>query len=199
MRANSALGLAPEATTRLKLQDRRPCIDEMTDPIRHFFVAACVLACFAANPAAAQTEQEKLQSTILEKDARFWKAYNNCETDTLKDFFTDDVEFYHDKGGPTIGLQALADSIKTNLCGNAKWRLRREVVPGSVRVFPLSKGATIYGAILSGEHVFYVTELGKPEFLDGRANFTHVWLINNGEFKMARILSYNHHAVAPPK
>ena len=70
---------------------------------------------------------------------------------------------------------------------------------GTVNVFPLKNGDKIYGAVISGEHLFYVTELGKAEFLDGRANFTHVWLLKNDGYKMARILSYNHHPATPVK
>ena len=50
----------------------------------------------------------------------------------------------------------------------------------------------VYGAILSGEHVFYVRQKGKPEVLDGRAKFTHLWLLKDGVWKMSRVLSYDH-------
>jgi len=172
---------------------------QMKNSFHSFVVTGCVLICSFSHHAFAQTEQEKLTAVILEKDGRFWSAYNNCDAEKFKDFFTDDVEFYHDKGGATIGIEALTDTLKKNLCGNPKWRLRREAVAGTVKVFPLKKGDKIYGAIISGEHVFYVTELGKPEYLDGRANFTHVWLLKNDDYKMARILSYNHHSATPVK
>ena len=54
----------------------------------------------------------------------------------------------------------------------------------------------IYGAIITGEHVFYVTANAKPEYLDGQANFSQLWLLKNDVWKMARILSYNHHPAA---
>ncbi|MEP6949264.1 MAG: hypothetical protein ABI863_08325, partial [Ginsengibacter sp.] len=57
----------------------------------------------------------------------------------------------------------------------------------------MQKDNKIYGAIISGEHVFYVTANGKPEYLDGHANFNQLWLLENGEWKMKQILSYNHH------
>lgn len=141
---------------------------------------------------SAQTEQQKLSSTILAKDSLFWITYNNCDTTQFQNFFTEDVEFYHDKGGLTLGLENLALSIKKNLCGNNNFRLRREAIAGTVKVYPLQKSDTIYGAILSGEHVFYILEKGKKERLDGQARFTHVWLLNNGVWKMSRIISYDH-------
>ena len=143
--------------------------------------------------AIAQTEQQNLTATILHLDSAFWKTYNSCDTIHNKDFFTDDVEFYHDKGGITLGATALAESMAKNLCSNNGFRLRREAVAGTVKVYPMQKGDEIYGAVIMGDHVFYVTQNGKPEFLDGAASFTHLWLLENGVWKMKRVISYNHH------
>jgi hypothetical protein len=144
----------------------------------------------------AQTTPEELSKIILEKDSLFWKGYNNCDTSLTGQLFYNDVEFYHDKGGITNGLSALQASLKNNLCSNPDWRLRREAVPGTVKCYPLYNNGTIYGAILLGEHYFYITEKGKPEFRDGHASFTHLWLKENGQWKMKRVLSYDHHAAA---
>ncbi|MEP6949265.1 MAG: hypothetical protein ABI863_08330 [Ginsengibacter sp.] len=57
--------------------------------------------------AIAQTQEENLTATILNLDSAFWKTYNSCDTAGNKAFFTDDVEFYHDKGGITLGAPAL--------------------------------------------------------------------------------------------
>ena len=140
----------------------------------------------------AQTEKEKLFATILLKDSLFWTAYNSCDIEKFKQFFTEDVEFYHDKGGITLGLENLAASLQKNLCSNDTFRLRREAVEGSVRVYPLQNSNVIYGAILSGEHVFYVLEKGKKERLDGLAKFTHLWILKDSVWKISRILSYDH-------
>ncbi len=140
----------------------------------------------------AQPGQD-VPATILHLDSAFWKAYNTCDTAQFKNFITNDVEFYHDKAGITTGASALIESIRKNLCGGNGYRLRREVVAGSVKVYPMKNNNEIYGAVISGEHVFYVTASGKSEYLDGQANFTHLWQLKNGEWKMTRILSYNHH------
>lgn len=147
---------------------------------------------FLSHESLAQTREEKLAATILYKDSLFWTAYNNCDTEKFGQLFTDDVEFYHDKGGITNGLKDLAGSFKNNLCSNENFRLRREGIAGTMKVFPLQKSDTIYGAILSGEHVFYTLEKGKKERLSGKARFTHLWLLNNGVWKMSRVLSYDH-------
>jgi hypothetical protein len=140
----------------------------------------------------AQTEDQNLTHIILHKDSLFWIAYNTCDVNSMRQFITDDVEFYHDKGGLTLGLENLSASLRKNLCGNENFKLRREAVAGSVKVFPLKGSAGIYGAIISGEHVFYVLEKGKEERLDGLAKFTQVWILKDKNWKMARILSYDH-------
>jgi hypothetical protein len=139
----------------------------------------------------AQTDQE-LSATISRQDSLFWDAFNKCDTVKMGSFFTEDVEFYHDIGGPTLGLPALIHTFSVNLCSNSKFHLRRAAVPGSFKVYPLKKAGAIYGAILSGEHVFYVLESGKPEQADGLAKFTHLWLLNAGVWKMKNVLSYDH-------
>lgn len=140
----------------------------------------------------AQKDPQKISSTILQKDSLFWTAYNTCDIEKFKEFLTDDLEFYHDKGGLTLGQENLVAVFKNNLCAGNGFRLRREAVPGTVKVFPLSKSDTIYGAIISGEHVFYILEKDKPARLDGLAKFTHVWLLKNGTWKTSRVLSYDH-------
>jgi len=140
---------------------------------------------------SAQDNDQQLSATILHKDSLFWQAYNTCDTSAFAKYFADDVEFYHDKGGITLGLADLLGGFNKNLC-TGTFRLRREAVQGSVKVFPLRKDNVIYGAILSGEHIFYVTEQGKPEHAEGLAKFTHLWLLKNGEWKMERVLSYDH-------
>lgn len=143
------------------------------------------------NLSFAQTDQE-LPATIIRLDSLFWSSYNNCDTAKMGSFFTDDVEFYHDKGGPTFGLPALIHSFSRNLCSNKDFKLRRAAVEGSYNVYPLKKDNVLYAAILSGEHIFYVQESGKGERASGQAKFTHLWLLNNGEWKMKRVLSYDH-------
>lgn len=145
----------------------------------------------------AQKNVQELTRIILEKDSLFWIGYNNCDSSLTGQFFADDIEFYHDKGGITNGRQNLLDVAQKNLCSNPNFRLRREAIPGTVKVYPLEKDGTIYGAIMVGEHYFYITQNGKPEFRDGHASFTHLWLLKNGSWKIARILSYDHHAAAP--
>jgi hypothetical protein len=145
----------------------------------------------AGSVARAETEADP-STTILERDRLFWIAYNGCDTNAMPEFFTGDSEFYHDQGGVLLGPQEIAAAVKKNLCSNPAFRLRRAAVEGSVRLFLLRDGGRVYGAVMSGEHSFHVREKGQPERLTGRARFTHLWLLKDGAWRMARILSYDH-------
>ena len=145
----------------------------------------------AQSPNENREDPQSLQ-TILHLDSLFWEAYNNCQIDKFQDFFTNDLEFYHDKGGITKSREKLLETTRNGLCGNEDWRLRRELVKGSLRLDPLHKNGELYGAILSGEHLFFVNEKDKKEYLDGIALFTHLWLLEEGVWKMSRVMSYDH-------
>ncbi|MEM6717733.1 MAG: DUF4440 domain-containing protein [Bacteroidota bacterium] len=134
------------------------------------------------------TFSQSLEATILKLDSQFWEVYNNCEVTKFKTFLTDDLEFYHDKGGLTETSDKLVELVKNGLCNDPKIKLRREAVAGTVKVFPLNN----YGAIITGEHLFYLTENDTPERLVESAKFTHVWKNENGVWRMSRVLSYDH-------
>ncbi|HEV8590757.1 MAG TPA: nuclear transport factor 2 family protein, partial [Pyrinomonadaceae bacterium] len=140
----------------------------------------------------AQAETKDLTQTILSKDALFWSAYNKCDVAAMQSFFTDDVEFYHDKGGATFGITDLMASLR-KMCDSRKiTNVRREAVTDSVRVFPLKSSNVIYGAIILGQHYFYTQEKGHNERRDGLARFTQLWVPKDGIWKMSRILSFDH-------
>jgi Domain of unknown function (DUF4440) len=161
---------------------------------KYYFPAAFtfLFALVFTKSSYAQDTEQKIMKHILHKDSLFWQSYNRCDTSGYDQFFSNDVEFYHDKGGITLGADNMALSLKKNLCSNSDFRIRREEVKGTVKVFTLQNNGVIYGVILSGEHFFYISEKGKTERLDGRAKFTHLWLLKDGVWKMTRILSYDH-------
>ena len=149
------------------------------------------IAMLSAPPPAAPPPAPDPAAIVQARDDAFWIAYNACDTKAFRGFFSSDVEFYHDRGGPTIGVDALDTALAKNLCGGGS-RLRRQPVEGTVRLSILRNGDTVYGAIVAGEHLFYVRPPDKPEFLDGRARFVSLWLLKDGAWKMARLLSYDH-------
>jgi hypothetical protein len=147
--------------------------------------AACFTGVGQTTPAVSS---QQVEGIVLEQDSLFWITFNTCDVDEMQKFFTEDLEFYHDRNGLTTTLDKFMSSTRTGLCGTPSWRLRREVVEGSLKVYPLDN----YGAILYGEHVFYIIENNQPPRLDGLAKFTHVWKYADGKWKMHRILSYDH-------
>ncbi len=143
-----------------------------------------------ANSAMAQSDNDNfiarsLYDTIYVMDSIFFEAFNTCDTTKSKSLFTKDLEFYHDVGGLTNYAQNL-ESIR-NRCNSAN-KVRRELVKGSLEVFPIKN----YGAIEIGQHRFYYTEVGKKEKLDGTYRFTHIWVHKNNEWQISRVISFDH-------
>jgi hypothetical protein len=64
----------------------------------------------------------------------------------------------------------------------------RKLVPETMKVYPLNN----YGAIQTGAHRFYAIQKGKPARLTETAQFTQVWKEENGQWRLARVLSYDH-------
>lgn len=157
-------------------------------PFRTILAAALLLI---ASPAYADDEQE-----VRSADASYWQAFNACDMQAMSGLLTEDVEFYHDKTGLTSTKGAVLDSLRKGPCANPAMHLRREAVAGSLRFHPLAGGY----ALLSGTHRFYVRDNGKPERLDGQAEFTNLWQSVDGHWRMRRIFSYAHGPVpyAPP-
>lgn len=144
----------------------------------HFFNAG-----FAQQNSPSQTT---LFKEIAQADSLMFNAVNNCDTITYKKFLSPDMEFYHDLGGLTIGSDNEVKSIiETCARGN---HIRRELVAGSLEVHPI-KG---YGAIEIGAHRFYYTNKGEQEKLSGTFKFVHVWQHKDGQWKLHRVISYDH-------
>lgn len=150
-----------------------------------------LLIILAVSNQKATAQDNPLQQTIQEQDVLFWAAYNGCEVDRMANFFTDDLEFYHDKSGLTNSKAELKQTLKTGLCGEPDSRLRREAVAETVKIYPLNN----YGAIITGEHIFYRNKAGQNEYPEESAKFTHVWKFENNTWKMTRVLSYDHQPV----
>lgn len=139
----------------------------------------------AAEPKPASGEAEARQA-----DDAYWDAYNRVDPAGMNAFLADDVEFYHDRGGTLIGKKALA-AVNMGMVAS-EHKLRREAVPGTVKFFPMRKDDVVYGYLSTGEHQFIVVPKDKPEFPAGRAIFTQLWVLQDKEWKVSRIFSYEH-------
>lgn len=141
----------------------------------------------------AQVESSSdLYKTLKSKDSRIFDVgFNQCRLDVQAELMSEDLEFYHDQGGVSYTREANLESMKNGLCKNGKNRYFRELVEGSLEVYPMKNGSELYGAIQKGVHRFYDIKNGKKEF-ESIANFTHFWMLNGGEWKVKRVFSYNH-------
>jgi ketosteroid isomerase-like protein len=148
-------------------------------------LATCVNAQAKGDSAA---EAKELYDTIAALDTSFFEAYNTCNVVKMESYFTEDVEFFHDKGGLTTTRKSVMDSIKNSLCGESGNRVRREIVKGSLEVYPIKD----YGAVAVGVHRFYLTQKGQKEQLDGLAQFANIWQKKDGRWRMSRVISYDH-------
>ena len=135
---------------------------------------------------------EALFRTIAALDTAVFDAFNHCSDPAQlkkhEGYFTEDMEFYHDQNGVTWARKDFIDSTRKNVCGN----FGRELVPGSLRVYPIKD----YGAIETGAHRFCHFDTGKCE---GMADFTLIWRHKDGGWQITRALSYGHRSGDAPK
>lgn len=127
---------------------------------------------------------DPLFKTIEALDTRLFDAYNHCDLATLSSLVADDLEFYHDKTGLSVGRQALVDAIKSNICG----KVTRELVPGTLEVDPIAN----YGAVEIGVHRFH--HPGHDDDV-GEAKFIMLWQNKDGAWKITRVISFDHHSL----
>jgi hypothetical protein len=152
--------------------------------------------------AAAAVELPKgaeLDRAIAARDAElFHLVFEECDPPRLRTMVDPGFEMFHDKDGfvARSGEDFIADYAKS--CEEKKapdaWRSRREIVAGTMRVYPV-RG---YGAIEEADHVFYERQGDGPEKLVGKAHLVHVWALSEQGWRIARALSYGHAALDPP-
>ena len=134
-----------------------------------------------------------LYKTIMSKDSLlFHIGFNTCDIKQFENLYTEDFEFYHDKDSISDKSRFLK-TFTSGICSpTRKYNYRRELIDGSTEIYPLYKNGILYGAIQMGTHRFYEISADKQEQPGSFAKFTHLWLLKNKEWKLARSLSYNH-------
>lgn len=144
----------------------------------------------------AQKNEAELFQLLLQKDNDiFTVAFVTCDVSLLEPIIAEDLEFYHDKSGIDTGKDNFIESLKNGVCKN-QGQTTRELLPETLKVFPLADNGKLYGAIQTGEHLFYETHMNwKKGMTITLAKFTHLWLLVDGEWKLKRVLSYDHKPV----
>lgn len=134
-----------------------------------------------------------LTDEIRAADAAFFKAFfDTCDVETVRRYVTDDFEMFHDKGGRVItsGAGFVQDTIDKcrRQAEGTDFLSTRKLVPESLEVFPIDH----YGAVETGVHRFYAVKAGEPDRLTETGKFTIVWKEEDGQWRAARALSYDH-------
>lgn len=150
-------------------------------------IAAAALTAGHAKAQEAKPAPDPLFVTVSALDTALFSAYNQCDLKKLGLMVSDDLEFYHDKTGLAVGKAIFLESIQKNICG----KVTRELVPGSLEVYPLNG----FGAVEFGSHRFHHPGEDATEPL-GEAKFVTIWQNKDGVWKVTRAISYDHGSVA---
>lgn len=62
-------------------------------------------------------DQAELEKAITALDMGLFDAYKRCDIEKFASFFVENVEFYHDQGGVTLGRTNLTESVKKIFAG----------------------------------------------------------------------------------
>ena len=148
-------------------------------------LAVALLAIVIAAPASAQRESgdRQLYDEILRADRAMFEAFNGRNLNGLMASFTEDLEFYHDSDGKESFAETKAGFERMFATPDPP---RRELVAGSLRVYPVPR----FGAMEIGSHKFCHVERGKEEC--GVFDFAMVWQKQASGWRVSRVLSFGH-------
>lgn len=120
-----------------------------------------------------------LHDSIVAMDSIWGHAYNTCDTAQLGAVISDDLEFYHDRGGLQTSKEAVMQGYQKYVCG----KVYRELLKGSIEVYPIPN----FGAVQLGRHKFYSTEEERksPHY----SKFVHIWQSKDGKWQITRVVS----------
>ena len=160
-------------------------------PVTRFLIRVVLPGCILTlAPTLAHAQEpathDALVRTVAGLDTALFDAFNACDLKALGSLVAEDLEFFHDNDGLSVGRQAFLDSTRDNICG----KMRRDLVPGSLEVYRLGD----YGALEIGVHRFHHPGRDDRE-PTGEAKFVIIWQRTGSTWKMTRTISYAHGAV----
>ena len=136
-----------------------------------------------AAPAPKPTTKDDLYQTVSRLDTEMFAAFNAHDVNKLMDYFADNVEFYHDKGG----LSNFTQTKEGFACLFAQSPdITRTLVPGTLEVYPVKD----YGAMHIATQRFCHVENGRNDC--GNSKFVMVWQQQAGTWRITRVVSYDH-------
>jgi len=162
--------------------------------IKRFFLLTITLSTtLSLSFVNGQIEKDSELFIDLEKqDSTFFeRGFNRCDLEYSGKIIHKDLLFFHDQSG-IQNRDDFFENTKKYICANPGQKPVRKVNKSSLEVFPLYDNGKLYGAIQKGIHDFYIREDGKEDVHTSRAKFTHVWLLENGDWFLKEVLSYDH-------
>lgn len=141
------------------------------------------------------TASTAIEREILALDSLlFDEAFNRCNLSVLENILATDLEFYHDQSGITYGRSAFIEGLRNNIC-SIDYRPERRLVENSLTVYPLLRAGEIYGIIQNGSHEFWAHDGQTKPYKTSIAQFSNLWLRENGRWVLKRVFSFDHQAV----
>jgi hypothetical protein len=122
---------------------------------------------------------KELFRTIESMDSLFFDAYNKCDLEKQASIYSENIEFYHDKGGLMTSKKEILDGTQKYICG----KVTRELVKGSIEVYPINN----YGAVEIGFHKFYNKE--EPDAISNPSKFVIIWMNTNQDWQISKVIS----------
>ena len=163
--------------------------------LKHLLIISIV---FAGHHIFAQNNSDSdLFNTLKANDSLMFNVgFNTCDLKQFENLMSDDLEFYHDKTGITNSISEFINVMKSGICNpSSTFKARRELIKGSLEVYPLYNNGILYGAIQTGKHRFFEKNMNQPEKAEkagSTAKFIHLWILEDNQWKLKRILSYDH-------
>jgi ketosteroid isomerase-like protein len=143
---------------------------------------------FLSREVKAQTDNDIIEMDVLEAEIikmdslLFDISFNQCDAALFKKIIADDVEFFDDRYGLNTSK---GNKIKSLLQKFGK----SEKLTRKLNFCAIDKLGD-FGAVQTGEHTFYIN--GKPK---GTGKFIHIWERKDNNWKLKRIVSYEHRAI----
>ncbi|MEP7255889.1 MAG: nuclear transport factor 2 family protein [Ferruginibacter sp.] len=155
----------------------------VSKPILTLVIALIFFNCATAQEKKLASTSQELYHEIATMDSIIFSAFNTQNMVTFQSMFTKDLEWFQDNGG-LIPYKTVFENFGNTF--KKPFKLTRELVPGSLEVHPIKD----YGAIEIGIHRFRHIENGKEEV--GTFKFLMIWQKKNGNWKISRVISYDH-------
>lgn len=132
-------------------------------------------------------EAERIWAEVLAADTALFDAFNRQDAAAMAPYFSDRLEFFHDRGGISGKAQSMrkfAQNFERGL------RIRRERVAAGTQVYPVPG----VGAMQIGQHRFCRRDgsaADAPEQCE-TFGFSQVWEHGAAGWQLLRVMSYAH-------